>query len=114
MIGHYLLGLTTEEEDRVLTTTMRPGCYHVAGILGPCLVGVVRWPNTSEHRSINAWPPSHFPVAVARVRAPERCYDDLCDRFGVARINGLIRDRILANRLRRTLQPEPTLAGASA
>lgn len=114
MINHYLLGLTVEEEDRVLTTTMRPGSYHDMGIHGPCLVGVVRWPNPTIHRFVNLWPPLANDFTT-NFLSPERRYDELCKRFGTSRINTVIRNRVLANRVRRMLQDavELTLAGAS-
>ena len=38
MVGHFVLTLAPEQEDRVLTGMMRPGSYRLRGDLGPCLV----------------------------------------------------------------------------
>jgi hypothetical protein len=90
VIGHYLLTLTAEQEDRVLTRKMRPGSY-----LNGCLISTVcggdLW---AAARARTYW---HAGVAV------EGIYDNLCERFGVTRINMAIRNRILANKARREL-----------
>jgi hypothetical protein len=86
MIRRYLLTLTPEQEERVLTTAMRPGSYHKDGDVGPCLVGTA----------------CDVVVPCGNV---ERRYDDLCERLGTERANALIRDRIVSNMARRVLAP---------
>ena len=104
MIGHFLAQLTPEEEDRVLTTTMRPGDYYEAwdGInarwVGTCLVGVCHKHGSGEPfvLRLNTW--------SGPTRGVEARYDSLCVRFGTERVNRVIRDRILTNRLWRELR----------
>ena len=114
MIGHYLLTLTPEQEDRVLTTAMNPGGYFrtdkeefVGG--GPCLIGtacgedyeqVVAYRRRSMTVRMALGKPGDWPTGI------EPRYDHLCDRFGVKRVNAAIRSRILANQARRALQRE--------
>jgi hypothetical protein len=99
MIGHYLLTLDVEQENRVLTNAMRPGAYFADEYSGPCLVGVVCG---GMHTHLNAW----MPQLSGDILPPtvENKYDDLCRRFTTERINAAIRNRILANQARRTLQ----------
>ena len=100
MIGKYLGGLSTKEEDRVLTLSFRPIC-------GPgaltrtdrhcCLVMTAA--GTKHWNPGDRWP-----------RAAKRAgwkYEELCERFGTRRINAAVRNRILANRARRTLTAVP-------
>jgi hypothetical protein len=106
MIGHFLITLTPEEEDRVLTTEMRPGAYNKGQYLGPCLVGTslgidAHW----SHRTLNWWErPGNCSV--------ENRYDAACKRFGRVVVNRVIRNRILANQVRRALQRERELVAA--
>ena len=111
MIGHFLLTLSPTQEDRVLTNFLAPGSM-MQKDGSRCLVGVAEdWHCDGLH----LWPRNPHP-AVARLRdlatfcaPPERHwwptsrFDDLCARFGTERINRVIRDRILANQLRRAL-----------
>lgn len=102
MLGHYLLTLTAEQEDRVLTKRMRPGDYSVSEKFGPCLVGTV----LNFHRGDVV--ESQVMACLVWARNGEsRCvevqYDDLCDRFGLERVNAALRTRILANRAHRLL-----------
>lgn len=114
MIGHYLLSLTPEQEDRVLTKHFEPmlefyrdGLATREFIGGPsCLVGTAtngtdvigvqqgEWGHTAA---------SHRPIPGVR-------YEWLVGRFGLARVNAAIRNRILANRARRTLQHQTVSA----
>ncbi len=104
MLGHYLLTLSEEQEDRVLTTAMRPGDYWA-----PCLVGIVLGAEASESglRDIcnRRWPlaMSDWVIKSVRGRSVENSFDTLCLRFGIHRITGAIRNRILSNRARRIL-----------
>jgi hypothetical protein len=100
MINHFLLTLTPDEEDRVLTTPMAGyRSMSEAGCLLDALAGTARhYLRVRQHRTVWFWP--------VGVRDPcssvgER-YDDLHRRYG-ARVNNAIRNRILANRARRNL-----------
>lgn len=104
MIGHFLLSLTTAQEDRVLTGRLRRGSsdcrdpgngYRFKDGSG-CLLGIV-YDMDAEMLSWG-WPMSpraHKPLWWY--------YDALCDRFGAPRVNAAIRNRILSNRAWRTL-----------
>jgi hypothetical protein len=109
MIGHYLLTLTSEQEDRILTEVMRP--YQNYNMDNErCLVDVAdELPSGStkipedRHRlfamsitSADCW--KFYPEVLVGVR-----YDDLCRKNDVARINAAIRTRILSNRAYRAL-----------
>lgn len=125
MIGHYLLTLCPEAEDAILTGRLEPGSYGIEDVR--CLVGWAcdatekNTPNGDlldgdagrpEHAHTQwRWrePDPYFPGNM-RTRfgaSIEERFDDLCERFGTERIGRLIRDRILANRARRTLVREP-------
>lgn len=107
MIGHYLLTLSEEQEDRVLTRTITPGPYSCG-----CLVGTA---NDAQPRSaasgykgmvlFDQWMDRHDPSPKqgSHGMRPGLRYDALCERFGVPRINAAIRNRILSNRARRIL-----------
>jgi hypothetical protein len=90
MIGHYLLTLDAEQEERVLTTRMvgEPGFSSA----DRCLVMVSHGLARDEHGG------PHYAACVPTT------YDNLCKRFGEERINAAIRNRILANQARRTLK----------
>ena len=88
MIGHWLLALLPEHEDALLTKQLAPG------FTGHCLLSVTV--TTSIHADCR-----HGPDGTARV--VYRQYDDACRRFGNARVNIAIRNRILANQARRVL-----------
>jgi hypothetical protein len=100
VIGNYLLSLTPEQEDLVLTTPMSPGAFNRRDSgYGSCLLGTA-YLNDSRgltefccsRRSRNGYARS--------ITGP---YDNLCERFGTARINAAIRTRILSNRAWRVL-----------
>ena len=90
MIGHLLLQFSPENEDAVLTRTMRP-----FSIGGPCLVQTAHGGGAIPYR----WNPTLDQLGCT---VGER-YDALCERFGAPRINAAIRNRILSNRARRVL-----------
>jgi len=102
VIGHYLLTLTAEQEDRVLTRAVSPmlglryGCR--------CLVATVldRIPTWYEKDMETAAPQRGYGT---HRYAPAYRYEELADRFGVERVNAAIRNRILSNRARRELSP---------
>ena len=105
MIGHFLLTLTPEQEDRVLTVPM--GACSSNGPEKGCLVETA-W-------ELTGWWFSYGKVSTAEFKTWEDVgakYDALCNRFGIARIGAAIRHRILANRARRTLAT-PRLAEVS-
>ena len=97
MIGHYLGTLSTEQEDRVLTTAMRCGnalswedhelqCLVSTAIPGAraATLGAIYRPSVKDFSM------------VANLLAEH--YDGLCCRFGERRVNAAIRNRILTNR----------------
>ena len=110
MIGHYLLTLTVEQEDRVLMTAMLPGAYkaepgnqyHRAA--GPCLIGATQEPDAFQIRMCQ----------LGQSCSIEDRFDGLCVRFGVPRTAAAIRNRILSNRARRILARDfqPELVGS--
>lgn len=116
MIGHYLLTLTPEAENSILTGRLAPRSYgNDDG--GRCLVG---WAADCTERDgdngkrpqfleNNEWPRN---AVGAFGRSVEYDYDDLCDRFGEQRVNAAIRNRILANQARRALR-QPVEAQAA-
>src|SRR6267142_80416 len=104
MIGHFLQTLTTEQEDRVLTTALAPLNWDA-----PCLLGAIHlkparniltngWQYYIPGYGYHAWNPG---CGVATD------YDALCYRFGAPRVNTAIRNRIWSNRARRILQNAP-------
>src|SRR6266576_7233850 len=104
MIGHYLLTLTAEQEDRVLTVAFGPvyGDAFLEANYDGCLMCAVN--------NFRQWGPGCVldldetgQVARNRSREPGYVYEDLCERFGGSRVNAAIRNRILSNRARRTL-----------
>ena len=101
MIGHYLMTLTTEQEDRVLTESCEP---YVKGEIRRCLVDV------ALGQEAGAADAQYFPFrrgaewAQCGVSWVGRFYDQACCRFGAPRVNAAIRNRILSNRARRVLQ----------
>lgn len=114
MIGHYLLTLTQDEGDRVLTSRLAPGSTAHPGegtYLQPdgsrCLVGAVR--NVVECDNGKAYRFGHDDRGLMSWSRPgdrinvERRYDALCKRFGTSRVNAAIRARIIENRARRAL-----------
>lgn len=110
MIGHYLLSLTTEQEDRLLTQPMGEvvGCHQWARAQPGCVLqvsdGDVRAGWVAEEGD-------HYGEQLVR-HVGDR-YDNLLRRFG-SRLNAAIRNRILSNRARRLLQSEvPVLARAA-
>lgn len=117
MIGHYLLTLDTEAEDRVLTERMDPGSYYFPNLDGGvqrCLVGVA----AGFTRVDNCTVPAEAALAPRFVLdmdpywdkgfildSVEDRYDSLCERFTTERINRAIRARIWTNRgLRLAMQ----------
>ena len=103
MIGHYLLSLTPEQEERILTTMLAAA---PCGAVNPngtrCLLGVCYDLGGPDELSAE-W------HALTRSRSDRRLlhigvmFDNLCWRFGEPRINAAIRNRILANQARRAL-----------
>lgn len=94
MIGHFLLTLTPEQEDRVLTTVMKWGHYTREKYQGPCLIGVAM-PSEELRAEWHCRSPYHDCCLI------EARFDAVCQRFSTARITAAIRTRILTNRFRR-------------
>ena len=95
MVNHFLLTLTEEQEDRVLTGRLSPGEWSRQDG-SRCLMGAVN-PTTNHLFTCGGWRGDY------QLCIPVR-YDNLCRRFGSPRVNNAIRARILANRLRRALR----------
>lgn len=122
MIGHYLLTLSTEAEDRILTTRMVPSSYisprdwviradengddlrhgPIEVQVGDrCLVGAAaNYRLGSGMGFVEAWLwRAHWSGDEDRDEiVVEERYDHLCYRFGVERVNRAIRARIWTNR----------------
>jgi len=100
MIGHYLLSLDVESEDAVLTGRFVGGHRRH----GPDIDGNLCLVETAVGGSVTATRPA---AGYILWRLEENCvpfhYDGLCERFGTARVNAAIRNRILSNRARRAL-----------
>ena len=118
MIGKMLQLLTVEEEDRILCTPMRPGSYTSSDEKGPCLVGTIIGDillcsgkeidvNVRERFMFIAFAgdpvSSEDEYSSPDTKFVEHRYDTLCTRFGTAKINNIIRNRILTNRIHKTL-----------
>lgn len=127
MIGHYLLTLTPEQEDRVLTQQMlcypdsESKCLVQTALGGGDSVRVAQatgWDGLCELVPIHQNPPRHYVAPPffcrglaeyltykgSRPLSPALAYDQACWRFGHERVNAAIRNRILSNRARRVLQ----------
>jgi hypothetical protein len=102
VIGHYLLSLTEEQEDRVLTRHLVPGS-------GQCLMGAVAdWKPVGHRYTAYSGPRAYW---VPGDSIGHR-FDALGERFGAHRVNNAIRNRILSNRAWRVLQGRPVEAVA--
>ena len=96
MIGHFLLTLGPLQEDAVLTSHM----YPLTGAGGPCLLMTVSQVSAERLTGMVLW----YSPAAADMGLIGPRFDSLCLRFGWARVNAAIRNRILSNRARRALQ----------
>jgi hypothetical protein len=122
VIGHYLLTLTPEQEDRVLTQTLGAGRTYRDPVTGArCILGAVHYGNGSAggvEGYVRAWcdcrawglrqsplEANPEPNLFSWPNVP-MAYDRLVERFGAARIANAIRNRILSNRARRALTEE--------
>lgn len=105
MIGHYLLSLTPEQENRLLTLTFEPIGHLGVNNCARCMV------LTAMDRVVGASATGLTPYEDYDTRrdamfiSPGWRYEYACDRFGTERVNAAIRNRILSNRARRTLAP---------
>lgn len=104
MIGHFLLSLTPEQEDRVLTNMFSPIAHLPIGHCARCLV------LTALGREKGASATGLTRAEDFDNRRGDACdyspgwrYEYACDRFGAPRVNAAIRNRILSNRARRAL-----------
>ena len=107
MIGHYLLTLDAEQEERVLTTTF---VGYIGGVRDTlCLIQVTEGIGDPYRAEDFLHRPTICGDNFRLHASPAQRYDGLCFRFGVERVNRAIRNRILANIARRTLKdvPEP-------
>lgn len=100
MIGHYLLTLTPEQEDRVLTQPFEP-------VLGPtinpearCLLACAT--DGRDFEGGQSGEPIYYTKAHG-IGLPGFRYEYLCQRFSTTRVNVAIRNRILTNQARRIL-----------
>jgi hypothetical protein len=117
VIGHYLLTLTPEQEDRLLTREFEPVSGTARNKLGlphgffaqyqgcRCLMMTTENVSTWGEVARDEWEIMGERPATRWRNAPGWRYEDLCERFGVQRVNAAIRTRILANQARRTLTP---------
>lgn len=103
MIGHYLLTLTPEQEDRVLIRPFVPVGLGSSPD-GACCLVMTATGNRDQRVGAND---EEIRYGERRRRvcydAPGWRYEWACDRFGTARVNAAIRNRILSNRARRAL-----------
>ena len=118
MIGHLVNILTREEEDRLLTSKL--GCYSDGECLLQRLSGTVAALQDKTSRHYREWRHSTLAYPTLHDRGYRWIggmpawfhhsigsrYDMLIDRFGTPRIANAIRNRVLANQARRTLQQE--------
>jgi hypothetical protein len=95
VIGHYLLTLTPEQEERVLTGVMGPIMGPAALFGNRCLVVVAH--------DLPYYEPDLAPTCRWGSQFVGLKYDDLCERFTTERVNAAIRNRILSNQARRAL-----------
>lgn len=121
MIGNWLNGLTTVQEDRVLTSPVEPygieACPHTGRLMSaepgnaPCLTEVADCQPPGTYRiptnRVGGWRSQTERFSDKHLICVEGQYDQACYRFGVERVNGAIRNRILRNRLRRLPAPAP-------
>src|SRR4051812_29057011 len=99
MIGHYLMTLTQEQEDRVLTNKLAPGAL-VRDDGQRCLLGVAEnwtpqamWSVLMTYDKIIERPHLVSWCNGKDGRAVGGIFDELCARFGETRINAAIRNR---------------------
>lgn len=117
MIGHYLLTLTQEQEDRVLTQRLQSCAVSELDYQarGGCLLQTVDGVHVgSEIKRENAHycdrPRTALPYYLSHHVG--LAYDGLISRFDTERVNAAIRNRILSNRARRALRNAPQLTVA--
>lgn len=109
MIGHFLLQLTPEQEDRVLTGKMvAAGSLEPGGCVMQVACGQHDYAQPGALAGLWEWegPSRHLRHVGYR-------YDFLCARFGTPRVNAAIRTRILSSRAQRVLSA-PALVGCGA
>jgi len=108
MIGHYVDQLTDEQADAVLVTRLicgakrgeTPGAGDYWRRGAACIVGAATGRDEERtNRGRTEW----------RDTGVEERYDLLVRRFTARRIAAAIRNRILSNRLRRTLTADMTV-----
>lgn len=105
MIGRYLDELPDAAADRVLTTAMGP-TGRVMHPMTPCLVEAIHGvacvhtePSVALTMTVVRW----WRTRPDRDKDVAQRFDALCRRVGTSHATHLIRDRVLRNKLRRTL-----------
>ena len=102
MIGHYLMTLTPEQEDRLLTQMFGPIAKKQCG---RCMVLVAMDLEFGHYATgLTEYESRYSPSETIRAKSPGWRYEFLCERFGERRVNAAIRSRILANRASRVLR----------
>ena len=97
MIGHYVNNLMPEQEARVLTQPFER-LLPSRGSRPPEDLGNCRCLVLTATDGASMFGPAW---EADYLLAPGYCYEFLCERFGEARVNAAIRNRILANQARR-------------
>lgn len=114
MIGHYLLSLTPEQEDRLLTCPFEPIAHLRMNNPARCMVLAAMDQNPGASASGLTMGENRDERRCPRENSPGWRYEYACERFGTERVNAAIRNRILSNRARRVWGSAPDLyIGAS-
>jgi len=96
---NWLDSLSTEQQDRILTTPMRPyGGWDASGLKGPCLVETAL-ALTGPCRAMDA---THVAVTKSEGRfcwSPAHEYEFLAHRYGHVDVNAAIREHIIGVRM---------------
>jgi hypothetical protein len=97
MVGHFVNAQRRDAEDRLLGGAFAPYPQNPVLAEHHCMVDRAIGQPGASFSGMPVW--SMHSGFVVGVR-----YDLLCKRFGVERVNAAIRNRVLANQARRTLQ----------
>lgn len=104
MIGHWLLTLTPEREERLLTQIFAPMWHEPNSSCVRCMVLVAMdWAIGNPATGIDEADVRDRQSPPGYNHSPGWRYEHLCERFGASRVNAAIRNRILSNRARRVL-----------
>lgn len=117
MIGHWLLSLTPEQEDRILQRRLNSSVVAAEqNFYNPtrnewCVLGAAYDVHDWNTLAVAVRPQFYRTISTYGYRlSPGNRYFYLRHRFGPTRINDAIRNRILANQARRVLQSETVAA----